>query len=194
MSYLEEQWLHSLEGEMKMCWHEQYIEHNVNFGYSTTSAVEASHHALKSGMLSAPATLHSSALRLLEHDSWSQKLKDISKSRESFRIPLSIHRTIELRHLLTRVSVAALRIIEKEICKLAEGSGLDTTCNCAAKQRFLLPCRHEIALGCPILLGTIHVRWRIDLPSTTDDLCSEELEALFDPPRDAPRKGRPRKS
>ncbi|KAK9349650.1 hypothetical protein V1523DRAFT_387005, partial [Lipomyces doorenjongii] len=147
------------------------------------------------------ATLHSSALRLLDHDSWSQKLKDISKSRENFSIPLSIHRTIELRHLLTRVSVAALRIIEKEIRKLAEGSGLDTTCNCAAKQRFLLPCRHEIALGCPIPLGTIHVRWRIDLPSTTDDLCSEwepcsteEREALFDPPRDAPRKGRPRKS
>ncbi|KAK9364527.1 hypothetical protein V1509DRAFT_543887, partial [Lipomyces kononenkoae] len=133
-------------------------------GYNTTSPVEASHHALKSGMLSASATLHSSALRLLELDSWSEQLKDISKSRDNFRIPISVHRKVELNNLLTRVSVTALRIIEKEICKLTEGCGVDTTCNCAAKQRFLLPCRHKISLGCPILLDTIHTRWRIDLP------------------------------
>ncbi|KAK9430292.1 hypothetical protein V1505DRAFT_115415 [Lipomyces doorenjongii] len=102
MSYVKERWLDSLGGEMKQCSLEQYIQHNVNFGYSTTSPVEASHHAMKAGMLSASATLHSSALRLLEHDAWSQQLKGIAKSGENFRIPLSIHRRIKLTDLITR--------------------------------------------------------------------------------------------
>ncbi|KAK9237132.1 hypothetical protein V1525DRAFT_344557, partial [Lipomyces kononenkoae] len=114
MSYVKEQWLY---GEMKECWLEQYIRHNVNFGYSTTSPVEQSHHAMKAGMLSASATLHASALRLLEHE---PGVKDIAKSSENFRIPLSIYRRTELT-LITLVSVSALRIIEKEIKMMAEG-------------------------------------------------------------------------
>ncbi|KAK9427065.1 hypothetical protein V1505DRAFT_396435 [Lipomyces doorenjongii] len=155
MSYLKDQWLDSLDGVMKKCWLEQHIKHNTNFGFSTTSPVEASHHSLKAGILCASATLHASALRLLEHDLWSQQLKDISKSRENFRLPLSIHRKIELTNLITRVSVGALRIIEKEISKMADGYDLETPCKCTAKPRFLLPCRHDIIPGRPILLAPL---------------------------------------
>ncbi|KAK9354165.1 hypothetical protein V1523DRAFT_347569 [Lipomyces doorenjongii] len=125
-------------------WSEQHIKHNINFGFSSTSRVEASHHSLKAGMLSASAILHASILRLLKEDLWSQQLKDISKSRENFGLPLS-HRN------------DALRIIEKEIGKMADGYDLETPCTCTAKQRFLLPCRLDIIRCRPILLGAIHV-------------------------------------
>ncbi|KAK9491923.1 hypothetical protein V1508DRAFT_356783 [Lipomyces doorenjongii] len=122
-------------------WSEQHIKHNINFGFSSTSPVEASHHSLKAGMLSASAILHASILRLLKEDLWSQQLKDISKSRKNFSLPLSIRRN------------DALRVIEKEIGKMADGYGLETPCTCTAKQRFLLPCRLDI-IRC---LGAIHV-------------------------------------
>ncbi|KAK9242577.1 hypothetical protein V1506DRAFT_66087 [Lipomyces tetrasporus] len=79
---------------------------------------------------------------------WSQQLKDISKSRENFMSPLSIHRNIEPMRRCCRCRASAQQ-----------------------KERFLPPCRHDIIPGRPIVLD--HPCWRIDLPRGMVDLCND---------------------
>ncbi|KAK9261291.1 hypothetical protein V1519DRAFT_445842 [Lipomyces tetrasporus] len=74
---------------------------------------------------------------------------------------------------------------------------LTLTLTLTMKVNFLLPCRHTINVGVPMKHEDINPRWVVNKEYPIVDLSGwrplkdEEISVLLDPPKDAPRKGRP---
>ncbi|KAK9245032.1 hypothetical protein V1506DRAFT_539687, partial [Lipomyces tetrasporus] len=75
-----------------------------------------------------------------------------------------------------------------------EKDGTTEKCSCTIRSRYLLPCSHQIELGLPIDVTSIHPRWRVQTTLPAINVPSQHIDpvvlaVLKDPLAAIPRRG-----
>ncbi|KAK9236844.1 hypothetical protein V1525DRAFT_426786 [Lipomyces kononenkoae] len=142
-------------------WAEIHIRNYVNFGVSSTSRVEGSHGAMKTALTSSSGTLYTATTKKKRRESAQSRTLSIVGSNQNVRVRLEIRNQV-------------LKKLEHK-----EEQGTDARGSCTIRTRFLLPCSHQIVLGQPIHVASIHPRWRVQPTLPDVDIPSQDIDTAM---------------